>query len=351
MCPSVLLFGVFLFVLMSVGMHDATLTHNGLPQGQTIAPRGIDYLHYTLSKTAPLRRRKKGKGVGKRPRRRLRHTLASTSPFYTLRDSACSRASVVAVRDDEGWVGVVRTVTARELAVARGASVSSSGGTSSSNSGLREPLFVLFHGGRHCEWSRKFWRVWVNATRQLRGNCLVAINGASDSMMNYNLMVLGFPTVMRVRGDESSETFRANRSVEDLIAWVVNAGGVAPLGGDVSLSGDASDENETFNNDRCSDEDGSPNLRADSVWISVLHLIAPDGAWKGDVIDLREHIVRQTQRFNWPLLGANLVCAAHIVWGIVSLIRSVKDKRTEQPEQPQDPPAHEEPNQRPPYFQ
>lgn len=334
MRASIVFLALFLIISLWIEMYQAVLTRDGLPQGHTIAPRGVDYLHYTLSRTTPPRRRKKGKGVGKRPRRRLRHTLASTSPFYTLRDSVCSRASVMAVRDDDGWVGVVRTVTARELATARGASVSSSGGgsgTSSSSGGLREPLFVLFHGGEQCEWSRKFWRVWVNATRQLRGNCLVAINGASDSMMNYNLMVMGFPTVMRVRGDDSGETFRANRTVEDLIAWVVNAGGVAPLGGDVSPTGDSSCNNEiSLNDNRCSNNYGSANLRADTVWISVSRFIAPDGAWKGDVIDLRDHIIRQTQRFNWPLLGANLVCVSHVVWAIVSLVRLVNVKRTEQ---------------------
>lgn len=168
---------------------------------------------------------------------------------------------------------------------------------------MRDATFVLFHGGVQCEWSRKFWRVWIEATRRLRGSCLVAIDGAKDSMMNYNLMVLGFPTVVRVRKDESRETFRGNRTVDDLVAWIVNAGGIAPLG---SLGHRVSD---------------------DVRWLAIDTRLDNQGSWKGDVLDIRERAVRESEQFNWPLLGANLVCFLHILWGIFSLARSIRKRQ------------------------
>lgn len=291
-----------LLVILFLSNARGRLTDNGLPDGQTVAPRGVDHLHFTLSRTVSQRRRKKGgKANARRHRRRFRHSLAVDSPFYTLRDSSCAHASYMAVYDDEGLAGIVRTLPARMLTSVRGGN---SGLLSSSNSlTSRDPTFVLFHGGVHCEWSRKFWRVWIEATRRLRGSCLVAIDGATDSMMNYNLMVLGFPTVVRVRTDESRETFRGNRTVEDLIAWVVSAGGIAPLG-------------------------AIGHRVADDIrWLALESHVDDEGVWQGDVLDIRQETVRNSEQFNWPLLGANLVCFAHVIWGAVSLAGSLRKRR------------------------
>lgn len=295
---------VFLVVvacLTSAG--TCTLTNKGLPHGQTIAPRGVDYLHYTLYRPRIVRRKKKG-GKSVSPRRRLRSppgfTLSTSSPAYTLRDSSCLHASPLAVRNDDGWVGIIHAVSGAQLTKAR----QMAGAT---RMGGRESLFVLFHGGRRCEWSRKFWPVWAVVARRVRANCLVAIDAAQDSMMNYNLMVLGFPTVMRVGADEVGETFRGNRTVEAVVEYIVRNSGMAPL----ESEGDGlEDDMKWLDLKKSRDSDDSA--------------LDGDVQWDGEVLDVREDKVKEDEQFNWALLGANIVCGAHVVAWVVRSMLSMR---------------------------
>lgn len=111
-------------------------------------------------------------------------------------------------------------------------------------------------------------------------------------MLNYNLMVLGFPTILRVRADASAETFRGNRTEQDIVNWIGQVTGVAPMDHNVH------------------DED----------WLGV-----PTGSLHvGD--DVAEDQV------NWPLLAANFVTLCNVAWllwkGIAVLKRNVICKQT-----------------------
>lgn len=94
-------------------------------------------------------------------------------------------------------------------------------------------------------------------------------------MLNYNMMVLGFPTVLRVRAERKTEVFRGNRSVEALMEWVVGVTGVAPVEGG---------------------------------WEEI-----DVGGKGGGGIDLREVEVG----VDWVLVGANLVAMINVIWVLV----------------------------------
>lgn len=64
----------------------------------------------------------------------------------------------------------------------------------------------------------------------MRTCCLVEIDGENDHKMNYNLMVLGFPTVLRVRVNEPGDAFLLNRTVDAFFTLVVNKGAVESFG-------------------------------------------------------------------------------------------------------------------------
>lgn len=141
--------------------------------------------------------------------------------------------------------------------------------------GVSLPVVVLFHGAGSCEWSREFWSVWAEVVQQCSAVCLVAIDARRDSMLNYNMMVLGFPTVLRVRAERKTEVFRGNRSVEALLEWVVGVTGVAPVEGgweETAVSGK-----------------------------------------RGRGVDLRD----VEEGVDWVLVGANVVAAVNLIWILV----------------------------------
>lgn len=270
-------------------------------------------------------------------RRRLQYTLASSSAFYTLRDHACMSSPISAVRDDNGWLGLIRTITSRDLANARASSSSSSpsspSSTSSANSASSASastsskkkstsssscpggaMFVLFHGGSQCEHSRAIWPIWLSVSRRLRGNCIVAINGQEDSMMNYNMMVLGFPTIMKVHSDNNIETYRGNRSVNEIISWIVNTpGGIAPLGNDyeiynekvLSLDGEwLGDKGNIYEwNRRAEIEILNKNSQRHHRSISK----------DRSVIDLTSEMINLEKGTNWSLWAANFVVFVQLI--------------------------------------
>lgn len=48
-------------------------------------------------------------------------------------------------------------------------------------------------------------------------------------MMNYILMVLRFPTVRRVRANDTVDAFPGNRAMKHLVTWVVSNNSVTPF--------------------------------------------------------------------------------------------------------------------------
>lgn len=183
-----------LLLLLLVAASHARLTRLPLPTGCTVAPTGRDHVLYN--------------GASKRAM-----TMSETHPFYTLHDGDCP-SSFLAVRDAAGWIGVMRHVTSTQL---------------TSIIGRDQATIVLFHGGPTCPWSTAIWRLWASLTRALPATCTVVIDARHDSMLNYNLMVLGFPTIMRVSNDKG-EVFRGNRTLPNLVSWAVRSGSAAPAG-------------------------------------------------------------------------------------------------------------------------
>lgn len=378
------------------GVHGR-LTAGGLPSGQTAAVRGADFLHFTLipaasvlspslhtasSPPAPLsssnthgrigtsrkRRKKTRRGSSRRTRLpRWMYTFSAESPFFTRRDALCEHASVAAVRDDTGWAGLVRTIqagdigrrgvygagtsqfdrtmgTAREFANVKRDGMAAETASSLTTSlatvlmGGPDAMFVLFHGGPFCEWSRAFFRAWISASRQLRAHCLVTLDAAADTTVNYDLMVLGFPTIVRVRKDDAGPSFRGEREISRVLEWVVNMSGVAPLGSNTS-------DVPECNNSRsleCNQNDGVYRLQEDAKWFGVEDLFVLDNTsfpWKGAVIDLREKTIEQTRPINWPLVAANVVCFAHVV-GWAFRMRRAFQKPLPEGQEPQNRRAH-----------
>lgn len=379
---------VVLLLMLSHGLQkegrgvDGRLTAGGLPSGRTAAVRGADFLHFTLipatsvmspSLPAPsvpsssssssathvraANGRKRRKKIRRGPSRRTRlprwmYSFSTESPFFTRRDALCEHTSVAAVRDDAGWAGLVRTIQAGDIgqrgvyvagvsqfdravgAVRESIYTRRSGVTATTASSITtfpssvptggpDAMFILFHGGPFCEWSRKFFRAWISSSRQLRAHCLVTLDAAADATVNYDLMVLGFPTIVRVRRDDAGPTFRGERKIARIIEWVVNMSGVAPLGSNNS-------DMPVCNSSRsagCDQDDGVDRLQEDARWFGVEHLLALDNAsfpWKGSVIDLREKTIEQTRPTNWPLVAANFVCVAHVVWWVLRMRKTFR---------------------------
>lgn len=288
------LFAVTLLAILQAV--EARLTRNGLPGGQTVAPTGRDFLL-----NAPLRlySTPPKKAILLPWMRRRKYVTPSTDhPFLTLRDAGCASATPLAIRDDEGWIGVVRSVSAAQLSEM----MTRSG---QSGSGGREITIILFHGGVECEWSREFWGVWTEFSRRMRRVCVVAIDGANDSMMNYNLMVLGFPTVMRVSGERSSDTFRGNRTIEELLEWVVEVGGGPPM-----------------------DTEGWDGIEGDFKWLEVEKAEIGRSV---KVLDVGENAAMETKKTNWALVGANVVSVMNIgcvLWYVAVRWMRRKPRRT-----------------------
>lgn len=347
---------------------DSRLTVGGLPNGQTVAIQGADFLHYTLIPASPAstsssathstaspsnpgaravtrRRRKRNRRSQLRRNRlpRWTYSFSTESPFFTRRDILCANVPVTAVRDDKGWIGLIRTISSSDIgrrgvtgAVNSRLETGNSkthGSTSRSKTGVTtgtgtsglsllssipvggpDAMFVLFHGGPFCEWSRAFFQKWVEVSRQLGAHCLVTLNAAADPTVNYDLMVLGFPTIVRVRRDDAGPAFRLDREVSPIVEWVVNMSGVAPLRRNNLNRVGKCDAND------CLSDGGYRNLKEDAAWLNVEHLLDSGNSsepWKGSVLDLREDVLQQTRPINWPLMGANLVCVAHILWWAV----------------------------------
>lgn len=256
--PALLLLLVFPSVV------NTLLTLNGAPSGQTVAPTGLDHLQ---------------------PR-----VCSPHSPFYTLQDFACSHSglthTVLRVIPPTG------PLLARSVSVSQLSSLFASAGAPPLG-GAPSPVVVLFHGGPSCEWSRRIWPTWLSAAARHRTLCFVAIDAAADYMLNYNLMVLGFPTIMRVQADRGSETFRGNRTEDELVAWVSAVTDVASMEGSVN-------EREWL---------GSPAATLD---------VRGEGGTEG---------------VNWPLVAANVVSACNVLWFIWSAAavvrRKVRGKRGE----------------------
>lgn len=61
----------------------------------------------------------------------------------------------------------------------------------------------------------------------------MAIDAKKDYVLNYNLMVLGFPTIMRLWAVKPNETFRRNRTEAELVSWVERVTGISPMEMDV----------------------------------------------------------------------------------------------------------------------
>lgn len=255
---------MLLLLLVFPSVVHTLLTLNGGPSGQTVAPTGLDHLQPLLS--------------------------SAHSPFHTLQDYGCSHPGVTHT--------VLRVilptgpVLARSVSVSQLSSLFASAGAPPLG-GAPAPVVVLFHGGPSCEWSRRVWPTWLAAAARYRTLCFVAIDAAADYMLNYNLMVLGFPTVIRVQADRSSETFRGNRTEDELVAWVNTVTDVAPMEGSV-------DEWEWL---------GSPTASLD--------VRGEEGA----------------EGVNWPLVAANIVSVCNVLW-LVSraaavMRRGVRGKRRE----------------------
>ena len=106
--------------------------------------------------------------------------------------------------------------------------------------------------------------------------------------MNYNMMVLGFPTVLRVVNEWPNENFRGNRTVDDMVKWAVWVGAMAPL-----------------------DVDGIDSYESDLQRFEV-------SGEEVEVLDLDDE--RHTG-INWTLWGANFVSICNVLWIIVRATR------------------------------
>ncbi|PXF48243.1 hypothetical protein BWQ96_01932 [Gracilariopsis chorda] len=243
---------------------NARLTHNGFNHGHTVAPKGTDFILFSNAST---------KHASKEKAHPPYITPSSDSPFFTLHHEGCIHARPQALLTDEGFVGILNTVSAANL---------------SKLSSLSDHVtLVLFHGGPSCKYSRAILPTWVNLTRYMRASCLLALDAATDSMMNYNLMVLGFPTLMRV-SPESGPNYHGDRSLSDLIAWAVKSGGIAPM--DVESIDDLLGDLHRY------------NLKFNQV---------VDGSI--DVLDIRESKLASPP-VNWTLIGANFVTVIYFAF-------------------------------------
>lgn len=231
---------LFLLPLLT---HSA-LTHNGLPTGQTVAPPPVTLL--TPPSTHP------------------------NSPFHTLHDHVCAHAPISRVLTELSS-NLTRTVSAAQLSAIIAAAAPPPA----------TPLVVLFHGGASCEWSRAIFPLWLRVAKRYRTLCFLALDARSDYVLNYNLMILGFPTVLRLLADKPQEAFRGNRTEPDLVAWVARVTGVAPMRPDVG----------------------------DEEWL---------GEEQG-VLDMRP-----TDNVNWTLVAANIVTALndlYFMWKVCGGVR------------------------------
>lgn len=235
---------------------NARLTHNGFDHGQTVAPNGADFILFP------------------KQRSNLRNVTPSPdAPFFTLHHQGCVHARPQAILTDDGIVGILNTVSAANLSKLPSLS--------------HHVTLVLFHGGPTCKYSRAVLPTWLKLTRYMRATCLLALDAATDSMMNYNLMVLGFPTLMRV-SPESGANYHGDRSLSDLIAWAVDAADIAPM-----------------------DVESIDDLLGDMYRYSLKFNQVVDGSI--DVLDIRESKLSQPP-INWTLIGANVVTVIYFAF-------------------------------------
>lgn len=113
---------------------------------------------------------------------------------------------------------------------------------------------------------------------------MVAMDASADSMMNYNLMVLGFPTIIRMRGDRGSDSFSGNRTVNDLVRWAARVGGGAPM----------------------DDVEGVVGVDLDRKILEIR-----DGT-KVDTL----HLGVGEEGVDWALVAANVVTVGNLVYGV-----------------------------------
>ncbi|CAN8062533.1 unnamed protein product [Agarophyton chilense] len=257
------------------------LTRDVFLDGQTVAPKSVDYIHFPhpFSKRSQL-------------------TCSLEAPFFTLDHQACENARPQAVLTDDGYIGIINTISAANL--------------SRVSTSRRHLAIVLFHGGPTCKHSRAVLPTWVKLTRRMRASCLLAVDAAVDSMMNYNLMVVGFPTIMRA-SPETSATYRGDRSLQDLIAWAVKVGANAPM---------PAENIDHLNSDLERYELSLADIRDEHF----------------DVLDIREEAAKQIG-INWTLIAANIVTFLYFAWKLrtahraFSFIRKLCATRREQTQQ------------------
>lgn len=140
------------------------------------------------------------------------------------------------------------------------------------------PIIVLFHGGSSCEWSRQILPIWAQVEQRMMPICMVAVDGRTYSLVNYNLIVLGFPTILRVQSEQKAEVYRGPRDVNRLTEWVVDVTGVPP-----------------------------------EQWQHAEQTAPPHVTWTD-----------AAEEWDWVLLGANFVCALNLISALLRLLRWIR---------------------------
>lgn len=297
-----------LFIIFELSVF-ARLTHNGVPYGQTMAPTGRDYLSHRPPQQSlqPSSSRHRPRQKNKQKQKNMRSSstkphrkicLSSEAPFHTLRNTACLLTLYTPRLISTNLPATpIRAVTSSQLSTIFQAAASPPLG------GPSEPVIVLFHGGPSCPWSPSILEAWLHAQQVYRNLCLVSMDAAADSMLNYNLMVLAFPTIMRIRADKPVETFRANRTSENLIAWIYRVTNIPPM----------------------------------SEYVPE-HIFIGLPAATADLVTFSDS-PHTPQLRNWPLWGANIVTVLNVIWFVFKAIAAVRRFFTQKPIHPHAPPV------------
>lgn len=285
------------------------LSQGNLSNSITYAPRGIDHLlepkpWFTRTRT---NRSKKRTSAGSSIRTNSGTTSSSssgtnsnneqvhsggmgmtrwmTSGFYTLHGSACLGRTQFA-KVNSTLEGIVRMVDADGLSnVLRTARI------------RREHVFVMFHGGEKCKWSEQIWPVWIELVRRMRSACMLTIDGRKQSVHNYNMMVLGFPAIVRVGNERPQATYKGNRSVEEILGWMVRGSGIAPMG---------INKNEW-------------DMKEDLEWFDIRQKDIKE------VLKIGEF--QRNEGIDWILVAANVVSTGNVGWWMIKVWRRLKEKR------------------------
>eukprot|EP00177_Eucheuma_denticulatum_P003847 GFKZ01006956.1.p1 GENE.GFKZ01006956.1~~GFKZ01006956.1.p1 ORF type:complete len:276 (+),score=21.37 GFKZ01006956.1:27-830(+) len=222
------------------------------PEGQTQRPTGLHHILYPP----------------------LKHYLPPSTPstlhpFHTLHDFPCQHITRKNLTLPDNTSVHTRLASNSQVSTMLHAA------SNPPFSAPPTPIIILFHGGPSCEWSRQILPIWAQVEQRMMPVCMVAVDGRRYSLVNYNLIVLGFPTILRVQSDRKAEVYRGPRKVDRLTEWVVDAMGVPP-----------------------------------DQWQQSEHASPPPVKWSD-----------ATEEWDWVLVGANFVCALNLISALLRLLR------------------------------